>query len=751
MNNNAVPQGYWHHWLLLSSLACLVLPLGAAGAPVVALATAPLATATTSSVKANLMFILDNSGSMDWQHMPDDKSDGGSSVPFSFGYYGLRSSQCNQVYYDPNTVYSLPVHADGTPYPPVSFTYAPVDGYKYTCTATSANCINLSTNFKASTDLNGDPTGQPAYYYAYSGAQISSLQKNYNNTSNTFSTECGNSAGSTDASGKILSVAPATGAGGVFTKVTFAASGNSTYTLTFTGTGSQTISSVKANGVELLIANSPNTQTDATMMAQSVQGQINFTSGTTGYKATLSGNDVIIAYPTGAGANQPIMTYSNTGNIQATVTANSAAPQNFATWYSFYRTRLLMMKSAAGIAFKALDDHYRVGYMSINTSSDFLNVAPFNSTQKALWYGKLYNDTTNGSTPLREALANAGLYYAHKLSLGTGVVVNDPVEYSCQQNFTILSTDGFWNGNAGYQVDKTAVGNQDGSAPRPLYDGAASVAQTKTNYTQNRYSSVNSNCGNGKFKVRTQPENFSCTAVTVNGALNETCTTPTNNGNSTTATTCSSALPVPNPSARVVTGTPINTTVVSGGTSDTLADVAMYYYQTDLRDAKAPFNNCTGALGSGIDVCTPNVFKTATDTNEQQHMTTFTLGLGASGRMIYSKDYESATKVDGDFYSVLKGLTADSTATTPICAWQVNGTICNWPVPGDGKIENIDDLWHTAVDGHGSYYSATSPKTLAEGIADALQKIDTRTGATGAAATSSQNPTNGNNYAYVAS
>ena len=57
------------------------------------------------------------------------------------------------------------------------------------------------------------------------------------------------------------------------------------------------------------------------------------------------------------------------------------------------------------------------------------------------------------------------------------VVPLDPVQYSCQKNFVILSTDGYWNGNAGYDLNGNTVGNQDGTAPRPYYDGAV-VSQT---------------------------------------------------------------------------------------------------------------------------------------------------------------------------------------------------------------------------------------------------------------------------------
>lgn len=307
---------------------------------------------------------------------------------------------------------------------------------------------------------------------------------------------------------------------------------------------------------------------------------------------------------------------------------------NYANWYSYYRTRMLTMKSAAGRAFKTIGSNYRIGLTTINytgtnnSNSEFLNISDFDPTQKSRWYEKFYAITPANSTPLRSALSKVGRIYAGKI--GT-----DPVQYSCQQNFAILSTDGYWNGNAGYQVDgSTAIGNQDGgSTLKPMYDG-----------------------------------------------LNQ---------------------------------------------SDTLADVAMYYYKNDLRSSA--LDNCTGALG--FDVCEDNVPGAGGDVNSQQHMTTFTLGLGVNGTLAYSEDY-------------LTGGSADFTAIS-------QGTK-NWPAPANDSPTAIDDLWHTAVNGRGTYFSAQSPDSLVSGISKALSGVTTRTGSAAAAATSNLEPVAGDNFVYIA-
>jgi type IV pilus assembly protein PilY1 len=176
----------------------------------------------------------------------------------------------------------------------------------------------------------------------------------------------------------------------------------------------------------------------------------------------------------------------------------------------------------------------------------------------------------------------------------------------------------------------------------------------------------------------------------------------------------------------VTTNTPSN--VTSGGASDSLADVAMYYYTTDLRTSA--LGNCTGSLGT--DVCTNNVSVSpaARDNAIYQHMTTFTLGLGNSGTLKFDTNYLSQSS--GDYIDIVQGTK-------------------NWPTPGDGKnAVNIDDLWHAAVNGRGQFFSASDPKSLINSLRTTLQSIDAITGAASAAATSTLQPVQGDNDIYVA-
>ncbi len=111
-------------------------------------------------------------------------------------------------------------------------------------------------------------------------------------------------------------------------------------------------------------------------------------------------------------------------------------------------------------------------------------------------------------------------------------------------------------------------------------------------------------------------------------------------------------------------------------------------------------------------------------------MTTFTLGLGVDGTLLYSSDYRTATS--GDYYNIVNG-------------------VANWSVPAADTEKAVDDLWHAAVNGRGIYFSAKDPKQLVDGLNAALAAIDSKVGAGAAAATSTLNPVQNDNFAYVAS
>lgn len=353
--------------------------------------------------------------------------------------------------------------------------------------------------------------------------------------------------------------------------------------------------------------------------------------------------------------------------LAATYCSYAEEARNFGNWYAYYRTRMQSMKSAAGLAFKGLEvdgvSNYRVGFMTIKASSanagtEYLKIDDFVAPHKNTWFSRLYGTQAGSGTPLRSALSKAGRIFAGKNPLGLATS-DDPVQYSCQQNFSILTTDGYWNTDVASDVKKVDGTNMDNPDANP--------AEGKTS----------------KFYDGELPS--------------KTC------GDMDSARSCG-----------------------------TLADVAYHYYGTDLRSPG--LNNCSGATvgGQKLNVCEDNVSGAGDDKQKQQHMTTYTLGLGVDGTLRYQEDYKTASS--GDYAQINTG----------------SGGI-SWPAPKNTHPTGVDDLWHAAVNGRGQYFSAKSPAVLVKNLTDALQGIDADLGAGSAAATSNLEPVDGETYSYVAS
>ena len=283
--------------LSLALAAGLALPLPALAASV-ALATAPLATSTTSTVQPNLVLLMDNSGSMAWDHLPDDASDGGSAVTWSYGYYGVRSSQCNGVYYNPTITYVPPVNPDRTSFPNATFTGAWDDGYN-----TGSGTVNLNSGFKANQaglSNPGSDAAQTAYYYNYSGTQTTQLQRNYNSTTNTFYAECSSANGSSTGSA-VFNVVKLNTAETTTLTVTGAAAPTTTLTVTAeSGSSGAQLSGITVGGVQIMSGTS-SACTSTSACATNIKSKIT----ANGFSATSSGNVITITGPGSAGGLVP--------------------------------------------------------------------------------------------------------------------------------------------------------------------------------------------------------------------------------------------------------------------------------------------------------------------------------------------------------------------------------------------------------------------------------------------------------------
>lgn len=140
---------------------------------------------------------------------------------------------------------------------------------------------------------------------------------------------------------------------------------------------------------------------------------------------------------------------------------SAAARQNVANWFSYYHTRMLMAKTGLFKVFSEINDKYRIGFGSINNSSnDYIktldntwkqgvriaDVAKFGNGNNSddqrshfwHWLETLY--PPEKGTPLRKALQAVGEYYETSQPW-----TKDDQTLACRQSYAILTTDGFWN------------------------------------------------------------------------------------------------------------------------------------------------------------------------------------------------------------------------------------------------------------------------------------------------------------------
>ena len=295
--------------------------------------------------------------------------------------------------------------------------------------------------------------------------------------------------------------------------------------------------------------------------------------------------------------------------------------QNFANWYSFYRRRELTAKNAIANVISTMDGVY-IGLIYINDYRGLdqralpvrVNLDGVFEDESAALLDILYGyDIAGYSTPLRNGLKKAGSFYqgiymkpvtfSDQTSSSTYPFFKADKGGSCQQAFTIIFSDGYYNGSA------PGVGNTDGD-------------------------------NNTDFD-----------------------------------------------------GDPFGDTA-----SDTLADVAMRYFEIDL--------NAT--LDDDVSI-------TTVDPAGHQHMVTYTLAFGVTGSL------------DIELYK-----------DCPIGACPES-----WPDPTSSDSGKIDDMFHAAINGRGSYLSAGSTTELNAALMALGKDIESRMGASSAVATNSVQRTAG--------
>jgi type IV pilus assembly protein PilY1 len=718
---------------LSAGLAFLGLLLAAHGqtalADITDIASGPLFASSTSNVKPNLMFILDDSGSMNWSYTPDELGDGYNTSDRPYDEWrGYWSSQCNGLAYDPTNVYLPPVDSTGVPYANISFSAAPTDGY-----VASSSKANLSSRYYYSYNGNGG-VKQPALNWQYTTQGV---------VQNTFYNEC-----------KLTS-------GSVFTKVDLSdvsTAQKQNYANWYSYYRKRYL--VMRTGVGMAFSN----LSDQYRVGFST---INYTGSTDGseflniedftsnqkekFFSTLYANKPEGGTPLRAALAKAGRYFGKKLKDQAVDPVQYMCQKNFSIlstdgyWNGSAGTDL-SGKSIGNQDGVNMDPSarpkYDAGAASVTNTARWTTVRTLvertttTTDGKSIKNKKLEEDgcdsTGSGSSRRYSCDIKVETDDDHNLKDGDTVTISgaSPAGYNGTFIIDVKKKDEFTYTASGLTVEIKNDANPDGVTSTAC---SAALPRTRTVATTTTVTTTTN--------VQVQ--------IVVNGAITSDITTPSSRSSDNTVTTqecVSSNTPTGVVNVTVsdtgeVEGakTTTSTTTSTGGSSGSLADVAFYYFNTDLRDGTA-WDNCVGGLGSGTSVCG------TVDKFQKQNMVTFGIGLGLNGTLRFDKNYITQTNPgSGDFYDLKNGTKS-------------------WPVPSDGgNAENVDDLWHAAVNStdfgtvalpvakpNTQYFSAQDPSQLINSLNSALDTIKQIVGSASAAATSTLQPVPGDNDLFVA-
>ncbi|MCW8917796.1 MAG: PilC/PilY family type IV pilus protein [Gammaproteobacteria bacterium] len=171
-----------------------------------------------------------------------------------------------------------------------------------------------------------------------------------------------------------------------------------------------------------------------------------------------------------------ISTVSDGGTLpDGTLLNLTTMRQNIANWYSYHRKRAYVAKSAIAAVIQGRPD-FRYGLSVINQPATLFQEVPGaavtdHSAHNHTLLTRLFTfNWPAAGTPLRRGLENVGRYfdsYDSTPNLGR----SNPIIHTCQKNFSILLTDGYWNGSAPLTA---AIADNDGDG---INDTLGDVAQ----------------------------------------------------------------------------------------------------------------------------------------------------------------------------------------------------------------------------------------------------------------------------------
>ncbi|WP_177342779.1 MULTISPECIES: pilus assembly protein [Pseudomonas] len=140
--------------------------------------------------------------------------------------------------------------------------------------------------------------------------------------------------------------------------------------------------------------------------------------------------------------------------------------------------------------------------------------------------------------------------------------------------------------------------------------------------------------------------------------------------------------------------------------SETLADLAMHYWATDLNPSLG--NDIPAYIPFKSGDTTTDYWDPRNDPATWQHMTNFVMGLGLTESLNNTNVPWAGSTFAGEGYNKLLAGTA------------------NWPEASSGSSNNVYDLWHAAINSRGEFFSVDSPEAMVQAFDDILSRIADR-------------------------
>lgn len=192
--------------------------------------------------------------------------------------------------------------------------------------------------------------------------------------------------------------------------------------------------------------------------------------------------------------------------------------RNFANWFVYYRTRMLLTKAALSEVFSSIGNVARVGWTTLAYAADpqrssavIQPLRELTDTHKQRLVNAVQGFVPSGSTPLRAALYRVGTYFQTDAPWYNNPDRASDGSSACRRAFNLLTTDGYYNDHEllserpswkVYDVDaQYSAAGRSAPASRPYQDTADNrntYSNTLADYALHFWrTDLNTNVSNG--------------------------------------------------------------------------------------------------------------------------------------------------------------------------------------------------------------------------------------------------------------